>query len=605
MRRDVGISKTMKLTTDFPASSLRGIAFCAVCCVLLFVSCKSASQVAAPEGGASSSEMPLTDDQERKFEYFLIEASRLKLAGDYDAALEMYEHCLSIDSTSATVLYEMASFYTVMGLQQKAESCFERAVALNPDNFWYKQTLAAFYQQSGQTDKAIAVYEAMASQFPKRSEPLMTLVSLYGEKEDYPNVIHALDRLEVKEGKSEEFSMQKFRIYLQMDSTARAFREIEGLVKEYPNDTRYKLILGSVYLDNNRMDDAYRTFREVLGEEPDNPQAQLSLASYYQREGDDSLYNVNLDKALLNEKLDTPTRLDIMRQLIIDAEQTGDTLRVLDMFRKVIPLEHETADLSMLCAQYMITKKMPEDRIKQVLNHILKIEPDNTAARLQLLSYAVKENDYEDAISICRPALEYNPEVIEFYYYLGISYYQVDRSDDALATFQKGVEQVTEKTDKKLVSDFYQMIGDLYHEKKEDLLAYAAYDSSLVYNPDNIATLNNYAYFLSLERKDLDRAEEMSYKTVKAEPQNSTYLDTYAWILFEKGRYTEAKLYIDDAMKNEEMPSAAVTEHCGDIYYMTGNVEKALEYWQKALEMDDNESKTLERKIKLKKYIAE
>lgn len=599
-------SWTMKLTTALMIPPLHGVSLCAVCCVLMLAaSCKSVSQTIAPLGKATISEMPLTDDEERKFEYFLIEASRLKLAGNYDAALEMYEHCLSIDSTSATVLYEMASFYTVMGLKQKAGACFERAVELNPDNFWYKQTLAAFYQQSGQIDKAIAVYEAMASQFSQRSESLMTLVALYGEKEDYPNVIHALDRLEVKEGKSEQFSMQKFHIYLQMDSTARAFREIEGLVKEYPNDTRYKLILGGVYLDNNRLDDAYHTFCEVLSEEPDNAQAQLAVASYYQRAGNDSLYNVNLNKALLNEKLDTPTRLDIMRQLIIDAEQVGDTLRVMDMFRKVIPLEQEVADLSMLCAQYMITKKMPEDRIKRVLNHILKIEPDNTVARLQLLSYAVKENDYEDAIAICRPALEYNPEVIEFYYYLGISYYQAGSRDDALTTFQKGVKQATEKSDKNIISDFYQMIGDLYHERKEDTLAYAAYDSSLVYNPANIVTLNNYAYFLSLKRKDLDRAEEMSYKTVKAEPQNSTYLDTYAWILFEKGRYTEAKLYIDDAIKNEKEPSATVTEHCGDIYYMTGDVEKALEYWQKALKMDDNESKTLERKIKLKKYIAE
>ena len=445
----------------------------------------------------------------------------------------------------------------------------------------------------------------MARQFPKRSEPLMTLVSLYGDKQDYPGVVRTLDRLEVKEGKSELLTMEKFRIYLQMDSTARAFREIESLVKEYPNDTRYRLILGGVYLDNDRWDDAYDTFRAVLDEEPDNPQAQLALASYYQRRGEDSLYNALLDEALLNGRLDTPTRLDIMRQLIVDAEQTGDSLRVLDMFRRTIPAEQESAELSMLCAQYMITKHMPEDSIKTVLNHILRIEPDNKAARIQLLSYAVKDDNYEDAVAICRPALEYNPDVIEFYYYLGISYYQTDRSDEALATFLKGVEQADAGTDKSIVSDFYQMIGDLYHEKRKNDLAYAAYDSSLVYNPDNIGTLNNYAYYLSLERRDLDKAEEMSYKTVKAEPHNSTYLDTYAWILFEKGRYTEAKLYIDEAVRNEAEPSAAVMEHCGDIYYMAGDVDKAMEWWQKALRQDDNESKTLERKIKLKKYIPE
>ena len=136
-------------------------------------------------------------------------------------------------------------------------------------------------------------------------------------------------------------------------------------------------------------------------------------------------------------------------------------------------------------------------------------------------------------------------------------------------------------------------------------MAYAAYDSSLVYNADNIGTLNNYAYYLSLEKKNLDKAEEMSYKTVKAEPKNSTFLDTYAWILFEKERYAEAKLYIDEAVKNESDCGAAVLEHCGDIYYMIGDVEKALDYWKKAKEKEDNTSKTLDRKIKLKKYIAE
>ena len=109
---------------------------------------------------------------------------------------------------------------------------------------------------------------------------------------------------------------------------------------------------------------------------------------------------------------------------------------------------------------------------------------------------------------------------------------------------------------------------------------------------------------MSVERRDLDKAEEMSYKTVKAEPNNATYLDTYAWILFEKGNYAEARIYMDNAMKSDEEKSDVVVEHCGDIYFMTGDVEGALKYWKKALEMG-SESKTLKEKIEKKKYIAE
>ena len=135
----------------------------------------------------------------------------------------------------------------------------------------------------------------------------------------------------------------------------------------------------------------------------------------------------------------------------------------------------------------------------------------------------------------------------------------------------------------------------MYHTQKEVKEAYAAYDSALVYNPSNIGALNNYAYYLSVERRDLDKAEEMSYKTVKAEPNNATYLDTYAWILFEKGNYAEARIYIDNAMKSEGGDkSDVIVEHCGDIYYMTGDVDGALTYWKKALEMGSES-----------KYIAE
>ena len=125
-----------------------------------------------------------------------------------------------------------------------------------------------------------------------------------------------------------------------------------------------------------------------------------------------------------------------------------------------------------------------------------------------------------------------------------------------------------------------------------------------MYNSSNIGALNNYAYYLSVERRNLDKAEEMSYKTVKAEPDNATYLDTYAWILFEKGNYAEARLYIDDAMKSDGGKSDVIVEHCGVIFYLSGYGDKALEYWNQAL-MLGSKSRTLLEKIRMKKYISD
>lgn len=560
---------------------------------------------------------PLTPEQRRKYDYYFLEAVRMKQKGEYDAAFELYKHCLDIYPQSAAALYEISQFYMFLNLPEKGEQALKQAVRSDESNFWYKQTLAMYYQQKREWAKAIAVYEDMANLFPSRLEPLMSLVDLYTQTQSYGEVVKTLNRLEELDGKSEQISMEKFRMYLLLGQKDQAFNEIVSLSKEYPYDMRYQTILGDVYLENDKPQEAYDTYQRILKEEPGYAPALLSMASYYKKMGQDSLYQVQLDTILLNGDVQSDTKMEIMRQLILQSEQTTkDSTQIVNLFRNILKCPQQNADLAMLCAQYMITKRMEKESVP-VLNQVLQLDPENKPARLQLLSYAIRDNNLDEVIHIATPALEYNPDALEFYYYLGLAHFQKKETDKALEVFSKGVKQVNEKSDKNIVSDFYAILGDLYHTKKMQAEAYAAYDSSLVYNPDNIGSLNNYAYYLSLERKNLDKAEEMSYRTVKAEPENATYLDTYAWILFEKGKYTEARIYIDQAMRSEEgKKSPLIVEHCGDIYYMLGEKEKALEYWKQSASMDDKEEdgstprtkeelNRLKRKIALKKYIAE
>lgn len=585
--------------------------------VLLFVACGTTGrQHASKRNLANEEQDTLSYEQRRKYDYFFLEAVRLKQKGDYDAAFELYKHCLDIYPNSAPALYDISRFYMVLGQEKKGEEALKKAVRADESNFWYKQTLAAYYQQKRDWPKAIAVYDDMAHQFPSRLEPLMALVDLYNQTKSYDQAITVLNRLEELDGKSEQISMEKFRMYLLMDNQEQAFNEIESLSKEYPYDLRYQTILGDVYLNNNKPDEAYAVYQQILKEEPGYAPALLSMASYYKQLGQDSLYQQQLDTILLNDNVESDTKMSIMRQLILQSEQTTkDSTQIVALFKNILARPQQNADLSMLCAQYMITKHMEKESVP-VLNQVLSLDPENKPARLQLLSYAIRDNDLDEVIRVATPALQYNPDAMEFYYYLGLAHYQKEETDKAMEIFQKGLKQVNEKSDKNIVSDFYAILGDLYHSKEMKAEAYAAYDSSLVYNPNNIGTLNNYAYYLSVERTYLDKAEEMSYKTVKAEPENSTYLDTYAWILFEKKRYTEARIYIDQAMKNGGDSSQVIVEHCGDIYYMLGEKDKALEYWKKADSMENKEEdgatprteaelKRLKRKIALKKYIEE
>lgn len=568
------------------------------------VSCSSSRGTLKSKESTLINSRQLTPEEERKYTYFFLEATRLKAQGEYDAAFELYKHCLTIQPNASSALYEVSAFYRFLNAPDMSIRALEKAVANEPDNYWYSQALAGFYQERDQTDKSTALWESMSSRFPTNQEPLFVLMELYSRQEQYDKMIATLDRLEAMMGKNEQLSLEKFRIYLQMGDDVKAYQEIDNLAKEYPLDMRYRVIQGDVYLQNGKKEEARAIYEKVLEVEPHNPLAQISMATYYDAIENKDLYYQQLDTILLNKEVSADLKLNLMRQFIIgEASARKDSTDIIRIFDRIIEQDEDDTDVPMLYTQYLLSKKMEQEAVP-VLEHILRLDPTNTGARMTLLGIAIRKNDYDWVIRICKPGTEVTPDVIEFYFYIGIAYYQGNQYEEALAAFTEALNHVTEDTDKNVISDFYSMMGDIRHTRKQMKEAYAAYDSALVYNPSNIGALNNYAYYLSIERRDLDRAEEMSYKTVKAEPDNSTYLDTYAWILFEKGDYVQARLFIDNALKSGGEESSVIVEHAGDIYYMNGDVDGALKLWHKAKEMD-SESKTLDRKIKTKKYIPE
>ena len=547
----------------------------------------------------------LTPEQQRKYDYFFLEAMRLKEKKDYASAFGLLQHCLDIHPNAASALYEVSQYYMFLRQVPQGQEALEKAVANAPDNYWYSQGLASLYQQQNELDKAVTLLEQMVVRFPAKQDPLFNLLDLYGRQEKYDEVISTLNRLEKRMGKNEQLSMEKFRIYLQMKDDKKAFQEIESLVQEFPMDMRYQVILGDVYLQNGKKQEAYDVYQKVLAAEPDNPMAIFSMASYYKQTEQEELYQQQLDTLLLNKKVTPDTKVGVMRQMIVENEQADkDSTQIIALFDRIMKQEQDDPQIPMLYAQYLLSKNMEAESVP-VLEQVVDLDPTNKAARMMLIGAAVKKEDYKQIIKVCEPGIEATPDALEFYYYLAVAYNQAEKPDSVISICKRALEHTTADSKKEIVSDFYSILGDMYHTQKQMKEAYAAYDSALVYNPSNIGALNNYAYYLSVERRDLDKAEEMSYKTVKAEPNNATYLDTYAWILFEKGNYAEARIYIDNAMKSEGGDeSDVIVEHCGDIYYMTGDVDGALTYWKKALEMG-SESKTLKQKIEKKKYIAE
>ena len=542
-----------------------------------------------------------------RYDAFFLQALMQREKGNMDAAFDLLQHCIKINPQAAEAYYFLAQYYQALRGDstnlKTAQQYILKAAELEPDNATFLETVAQSYISQAEYEKAIPVVERLYDQDKSREELLEMLFELYQQTDNTDKAIETLNRLEAAEGKNERLSYAKSEIYTKTGNKDAAIAEMQELARQYPNDLNYKGMYADMLLRNDEEQQALKLYNEILAEEPDNTRAQVSLRSYYQVQGETEKADSLTELILLNKNTTNEQRIYLMRQMVADSERTdGDSTQVLNMFHKMLAGPQKNADIATLCAAYMDLKKMPRDSVRAMLQTVLSIAPDNAAARLQLVSFAWDRKDHQEVITLCQEARQYNPEEMAFYYYQGMAYYQEEDKDKALEAFQNGIGVITPESNPAIVSDFYAVMGDLLHQKGLARKAFEAYDSCLQWKDDNIMCLNNYAYYLSELDEQLDKAEQMSYKTIKAEPKNATYLDTYAWILFMQGRYAESKVYIDQALQNDSDSSAVITEHAGDIYIQNKEPERAVELWQQALLLDP-QNKILIRKIKQRKYI--
>lgn len=569
-------------------------------------SCGSASMSSKKGNHHSTSSTiytPLDYNTSQRFKYFYLEAINQQNKGNYAAAFDLLNHCQEINPNAAEVYFMRSAYYSMLKNDSLMVADIERAAALNPTNTTFMERLGQIYIGMGKFPQAIETYEKIFANTRDRDDVLNILIQLYDRQKDYDNMLRTIDRLESLEGSSEEITLARMRVLALKGDKEAELAELKSLSEKHPNDMNYHVMMGNWLLQNDRADEALKEYDYVLKMEPDNLMAQMSMLDYYRNVGEDSLANDLQEKMLINEDTPINSKMTLMRKVVADNEQEGgDSTQVLDLFHRILAQPQKTTDMHELYAAYMTLKKMPQDSINQALRDALEIAPDNAGVRLELIQAEWSKKNFDEVIRLSRAAQEYNPDEMAFYYFMGLAHFQKDERDEALNSFQRGVAQINESSNKEIVSDFYAIMGDILHEKGREKEAYAAYDSCLQWKPDNIGCLNNYAYYLSEQGKDLQRAEQMSYRTIKAEPQNSTYLDTYAWILFMQERYEESKLYIDQAVQNDSTVSVVILEHAGDIHAKVGEMDKALDFWRKARD-NGSDSKVLIRKIKLRKYL--
>jgi len=542
----------------------------------------------------------LDDLQKRKFDYFFYEANREKMKGNLEKSAMYLSECLKIDPTSSASMYELANILVSGKEIVKAQGLLERAISIEPTNIWYRLMLAELYQQNKLGFQAIKLYEQIVIDYPDNDEYLYGLAQVYQKNGNPEKALATYNKLEKSIGLNEVVVLEKEKILLNIGKNKNALQELNKLIEKYPDEARYYGYIADYYLFLDDKVKAEEYYNIVLEKDPVNPMAYFSLGNLALSQSDTLSFVNNYKKGLTIKTVPFEVKFQRILPFLMDGKNIGNYKSFLEDFFSIIIDAHPYEAMAYVYKGNFYRALNDTDNAIEAYKMALTIEESNELIWQDYLLLLIDTNDFKKLYGNAKIAISHFPDNSFFYLLGGSSAGQLNDNIEALKLLELGLTKVG--SNKALEAQFYANIGDVAYSNNDASKAFESYDKSLEIDELNIVVLNNYSYYLTLENKHLDKAERMSSKCIEMEPGNATYLDTYAWVLFKRERYFEAKYIIERAIDNGGIESDVIVEHYGDILFKNGDIDKALEQWKKALDMG-NSNELLKQKIEKKIYI--
>ncbi len=569
--------------------------------VLTFSCATTKKEVKLPvQSKTETVEDTISEDEKNEFEYTFIEGLKQKMIGNQQAAISLFSKCLEINPNSASAMFELAKIHSGNGDQTSSSLLLEKAISLDPSNKWYKVLLAQIFQQGKQYEKAAALYSELYKLDPDNLEYLYMDAALLSSAQKFDQAIEVYNELEKKVGINDQIAVEKEQIYQAAGKKKEALEELQKLIDSNPNEPRYYGLMADFYLSEKDDANALKYYNKILEIDPNNGFVLFSLASYYREKNDKDKVWEYAKKGFQNKTVDVETK--IQYYLMVTSGQ-DTTLFTDDQIAELVDILVKTNSddyrVFTVYAEYLISKgKLAEARDQ--LRKVLETQKDNYMIWERCLLISNDLLDFKSVYADADKALDLFPNQPNLYGLKAVACLQLEKYTEALEVLKEGEPYLLDNKPMKIQFDLYRAEANYKLDKVDD--AFKAFDDVIKLDPENWLAMNNYAYYLSLRNEDLDKAEQMSGKAVRANPDNPTYLDTYSWILFMQKDYKLAKFYMETAIKNGGDKNGVIVEHYGDILYMLGEKQNAVEQWKKALQTGDG-SKLLEAKIKQERYL--
>lgn len=496
--------------------------------------------------------------------------------------------------------YDLARLMIGNNRPDKATEYIKKAISLDGDNKWYKEQYANILALRNQYGDAAEQFEKLAASETRNEDYLLKAALMYQRAGNYKQALTVVDKLIKGYGDNEDYLMQKEQLYLKMNDVEGAAKILDQLIARNPRDARFYALQAELY-DNNKQPEkataAYKKLEEKFGSDPI---AQLSLAAYYRKNKDSVRYDENVRKAIVNKDLDAETQIGLLLPYL--QELNGDSLRRKEGVTLAAQLAEQHKDNGRVIAFYGDVLSLNGQRDKAIEQYKKSLAVDQSAYTVwQQLLYAYTDRKGADSLVFySEKALKLFPNQAVIHYLNGIGHFNRKEYTPAIRSMNRGIDLQPEDN-VELLAEMYSSIGDAYNTIKEYALSDSSYEKALKLDPKNPSVLNNYSYYLSLRNVRLDDAERMSRQSMQLRPEESTFMDTYGWVLYKQGKYEKAREYISKAIDaNAQGADGTLYEHLGDVFFKLNNVEKAVEYWRLA-KQKGVESQLIDKKIQDRK----
>ncbi|WP_071884490.1 tetratricopeptide repeat protein [Hymenobacter sp. APR13] len=544
---------------------------------------------------AAGRQRQLTERDREMSEAFFVDGVKYVLLEDYNKALERLLKAYALNPTNAAISYKIAETNLLSGNLKDATNFAQAAVRLDPKNAYYYLLLAQAYASQKQYDQATKVYAQLIQDVPDSGYYLFNLADLYLAQGKLDDALATLERAEKQFGPLDEVSFKKQQIYLKQNNLDKALKEGEVLIAANPDEIRYVLAQAEMYAANNRLPDAVRVAEQALRTDPENPQARMILADVYRQQGNTAESEKQIKRAFESPGLDIDDKVRVLVDYIKQLPNPKIEQTALDLAAITVRVHPKEAKAYSVAGDIQTLT----NRKEQARNTYLQaIRLDNSRYQIwqQVVLIDAELNQTDSLLRHSEKALELFPNQAPLWFYNGVGYILAKQPAKGVKALEYGRKLATDNPE--LLAQFDTQLGDAYHEIKEYSKSDAAYEAALTFDANNAQALNNYSYFLSVRGEKLDRAKEMSGKLVKQFPDNDTYLDTYAWVLYKQKDYAGARQYLEKALVTSK--DATVIEHYGDVLYQLGDKDKAYAEWQRAKQIG-GASSLIDRKIKDRK----